>query len=39
MEQSHWLHATLVYLCAAIVAVPLAKRFGLGSIILSLIHI
>ncbi len=33
MEQSHWLHATLVYLCAAIVAVPLAKRFGLGSII------
>ncbi len=33
MESSHWLQATFVYLCAAIVAVPLAKRFGLGSII------
>ncbi len=33
MESSHWLQATLVYLCAAVVAVPLAKRFGLGSII------
>lgn len=33
MEQSHWLQATLVYLSAAIIAVPLAKKFGLGSII------
>jgi glutathione-regulated potassium-efflux system ancillary protein KefC len=33
MEQSHWLNAALVYLCAAIIAVPLAKKFGLGSII------
>jgi glutathione-regulated potassium-efflux system ancillary protein KefC len=33
METSHWLQATFVYLCAAIVAVPLARKFGLGSII------
>jgi glutathione-regulated potassium-efflux system ancillary protein KefC len=31
--QSHWLHAALIYLAAAVVFVPLAKRFGLGSII------
>lgn len=29
----HWLQAALIYLGAAVVAVPLAKRFGLGSII------
>ena len=33
MENAHWLHAALVYLGAAVIAVPLAKRFGLGSII------
>lgn len=33
MPESHWLQASLVYLCAAIIAVPLAKKFGLGSII------
>jgi glutathione-regulated potassium-efflux system ancillary protein KefC len=33
MNESHWLQATLVYLSAAVIAVPLAKRFGLGSII------
>ena len=33
MEHSHWLQASFVYLCAAIIAVPLAKKFGLGSII------
>jgi glutathione-regulated potassium-efflux system ancillary protein KefC len=33
MNESHWLQATFVYLSAAVIAVPLAKRFGLGSII------
>ena len=33
MEHSNWLQAALVYLGAAVIAVPLAKRFGLGSII------
>ncbi|MBQ0931760.1 glutathione-regulated potassium-efflux system protein KefC [Ideonella alba] len=30
---SQWLHAALIYLTAAVLFVPLAKRFGLGSII------
>ncbi|MEK8027102.1 glutathione-regulated potassium-efflux system protein KefC [Pseudaquabacterium rugosum] len=30
---THWLHAALIYLAAAVLFVPLAKRFGLGSII------
>jgi glutathione-regulated potassium-efflux system ancillary protein KefC len=30
---AHWLHAALIYLAAAVLFVPLAKRFGLGSII------
>jgi len=30
---SQWLHAALIYLAAAVLFVPLAKRFGLGSII------
>jgi glutathione-regulated potassium-efflux system ancillary protein KefC len=29
----NWLHASLVYLAAAVIAVPLARRLGLGSII------
>lgn len=33
MEHSNWLAAALVYLAAAIIAVPLAKKLGLGSII------
>jgi glutathione-regulated potassium-efflux system ancillary protein KefC len=33
MEHSNWLISTLVYLSAAIIAVPLAKKLGLGSII------
>ena len=33
MENSNWLLSTLVYLSAAIIAVPLAKKLGLGSII------
>jgi glutathione-regulated potassium-efflux system ancillary protein KefC len=33
MNESHWLQATFVYLSAAVIAVPVAKRFGLGSII------
>jgi glutathione-regulated potassium-efflux system protein KefC len=33
MDHSNWLLSTLVYLSAAIIAVPLAKRLGLGSII------
>ena len=33
MEHSNWLLSTLVYLSAAIIAVPLAKKLGLGSII------
>ena len=33
MEHSSWLITTLVYLAAAVVAVPLAKALGLGAII------
>jgi len=33
MEHSSWIHGTLVYLAAAVIAVPLAKLMGLGSII------
>ena len=33
MEHGNWLLASLIYLGAAIVAVPLAKKLGLGSII------
>ena len=33
MEHSSWLTGPLVYLAAAVIAVPLAKFFGLGSII------
>ena len=33
MEQSSWLAGSLVYLAAAVLAVPLAKFLGLGSII------
>ncbi len=33
MEQSSWLNGPLVYLSAAVLAVPLAKFLGLGSII------
>jgi glutathione-regulated potassium-efflux system ancillary protein KefC len=33
MEHSNWLLSTLVYLSAAVIAVPLAKKLGLGSII------
>ncbi|RZI85893.1 MAG: glutathione-regulated potassium-efflux system protein KefC [Rubrivivax sp.] len=33
MEHSNWLISTLVYLSAAIIVVPLAKKLGLGSII------
>ena len=33
MEQGHWLNASLVYLAAAVIAVPLARKLGLGSII------
>jgi glutathione-regulated potassium-efflux system ancillary protein KefC len=33
MEHSSWIHGALVYLAAAVVAVPLAKLLGLGSII------
>jgi glutathione-regulated potassium-efflux system ancillary protein KefC len=33
MEHTSWLTGTLVYLAAAVVAVPLAKCLGLGSII------
>ncbi|MDE2402032.1 MAG: glutathione-regulated potassium-efflux system protein KefC [Burkholderiales bacterium] len=33
MEHTNWLISTLVYLGAAILAVPLAKKLGLGSII------
>ncbi|NRT54423.1 glutathione-regulated potassium-efflux system protein KefC [Sphaerotilus uruguayifluvii] len=32
-HESHWLQATLVYLVAAIAVVPLARKFGLGTII------
>lgn len=33
MEHGNWLTSTLVYLAAALVAVPLARKLGLGSII------
>lgn len=33
MEHSSWLTTSLIYLCAAVLAVPLAKALGLGSII------
>jgi glutathione-regulated potassium-efflux system ancillary protein KefC len=33
MEHSNWLTGSLVYLGAAVLAVPLAKKLGLGSII------
>ena len=33
MEHSSWLSGPLVYLAAAVLAVPLAKFLGLGSII------
>ena len=33
MEHGSWLTGTLVYLAAAVIAVPIAKFFGLGSII------
>jgi glutathione-regulated potassium-efflux system ancillary protein KefC len=33
MEHSGWLVASLIYLAAAVVAVPLAKALGLGSVI------
>ena len=33
MEHGSWLSGLLVYLAAAVLAVPLAKYLGLGSII------
>ncbi len=33
MEHTSWLHVGLVYLAAAVIAVPLARLLGLGSII------
>ncbi|MGH8797062.1 MAG: cation:proton antiporter, partial [Caldimonas sp.] len=33
MESTSWLSAGLVYLAAAVIAVPLARSLGLGSII------
>lgn len=33
MEHGNWLHPTLVYLAAAVLAVPIARLLGLGSII------
>ncbi len=33
MESSNWLNAILVFLAAAVVAVPLSKALGLGSVI------
>jgi len=33
MEHANWLTSTLVYLAAAVIAVPLAKALGLGAII------
>ncbi|RZI79868.1 MAG: glutathione-regulated potassium-efflux system protein KefC [Rubrivivax sp.] len=33
MEHGNWLTSTFVYLAAALIAVPLAKKLGLGSII------
>ncbi|MET0382962.1 MAG: glutathione-regulated potassium-efflux system protein KefC [Burkholderiaceae bacterium] len=33
MQHSHWLTLALTYLAAAVLVVPLARRFGLGAII------
>ena len=33
MEHTHWLSAALIYLAAAVLAVPLARLLGLGAII------
>ena len=33
MPHSHWLTLALTYLAAAVIAVPLARRLGLGAII------
>lgn len=33
MEHGNWLSVTLIYLCAAVIAVPLARKLGLGAII------
>ncbi|MBC7726958.1 MAG: cation:proton antiporter, partial [Microbacteriaceae bacterium] len=33
MEQGSWISTTLVYLAAAVLAVPLARLLGLGAII------
>ncbi len=33
MEHSHWLNSTLVYLAAAVIAVPVSRALGLGTII------
>lgn len=33
MEHGGWLLSSLVYLAAAVIAVPLAKALGLGSVI------
>jgi glutathione-regulated potassium-efflux system ancillary protein KefC len=33
MEHGNWLNASLIYLAAAVIAVPLARALGLGSII------
>jgi glutathione-regulated potassium-efflux system ancillary protein KefC len=33
MDQSAWLTGSLIYLAAAVIAVPLARFVGLGSII------
>jgi glutathione-regulated potassium-efflux system ancillary protein KefC len=33
MEHSHWLTLALTYLAAAVIAVPLARRLGMGAII------
>jgi glutathione-regulated potassium-efflux system ancillary protein KefC len=33
MENANWLNASLIYLAAAVIAVPLARLLGLGSIV------
>jgi glutathione-regulated potassium-efflux system ancillary protein KefC len=33
MDHASWLTSSLVYLAAAVIAVPLARALGLGSII------
>src|ERR1700742_3644364 len=33
MQHAHWLTLALTYLAAAVIAVPLARRLGLGAII------